>query len=155
MDEPQSGFARPSAVGARLRVRPLLWMALLLALPCGGQNSTNGGQGSSHPFHASDLNQMVNDGPADPLLEERRVRMMIVSQHKSMVADTDKLLKLVTELNAEIKSTNPSSLTTEQLHKVAEIEKLARNVKDRMRMSAQGVPVFQDPMPLSLPPNLH
>ena len=42
-----------------------------------------------------------------------------------MVDDTDKLLKLVTELNSEISRTNTSTLTPEQLRRVAEIEKLA------------------------------
>jgi hypothetical protein len=156
MDESRSGLVRPLALAAKLRVRLLLWLALLLALPCGGQNSTDGGQGSMHPFHGSEgMDQIAADDALDPTLEEKRLRMIIAAQHKSMVADTDKLLRLVTELNAEINGMNPSSLTPEQLRKVAEIEKLARSVKDKMRMSAQVAPGFQDSMPLSIPPNLH
>ena len=49
-----------------------------------------------------------------------------------MVADTNKLLKLAKELNDEVAASNPGSLTPEQLHKIAEIEKLARSVKERM-----------------------
>ena len=64
------------------------------------------------------------------------MRQLNEAQHKAMVSDTDKLLKLVTEFNAEIGSTNPESLTPEQLRKVAEIEKLAHSVKEKMRLSA-------------------
>ena len=82
----------------------------------------------------------------DPLYAEKRLRQLNLAQHKAMVADTDKLVKLANELNAEISGTNPGLLTPEQLRKVAEIEKLAHSVKDKMRMSVQGVPGFQIPL---------
>ena len=49
------------------------------------------------------------------------------------------------ELNAEIARTNPNALTEAQLRKVAEIEKLAHNVKDKMSTSVRGTPAFQPP----------
>jgi hypothetical protein len=159
MDELLPGF-EPRLFGRSSHVlRPLLFLALLLALllalilalPCAAQNTipTNGGQSSTHGFHpAQDVDDMAPGGVDDPLYAERRLRQLNLAQHKSMVADTDKLLKLANELNAEIGRTNPNSLTPEQLRKVAEIEKLAHNVKDKMRMPAQGLPGFQNASPL-------
>ena len=63
-----------------------------------------------------------------------------------MVADTNKLLKLAGELNAELAGEHPESLNPDQLRKVAEIEKLAHSVKDKMSMSVKGIPVFE-PLP--------
>jgi hypothetical protein len=67
-----------------------------------------------------------------------------------MVSDTNQLLKLARELNTEIAANNTGALTEEQLHKIAEIEKLAKNVKERM---AEGVPQSLPPstLPLALP----
>jgi hypothetical protein len=62
-----------------------------------------------------------------------------------MVSDTNKLLRLVNELNSEIAHTSPDLLTPSQLRKVAEIEKLAHNVKDKMSTSVRGLPAFPQP----------
>jgi hypothetical protein len=139
----------------------MLWLALLLALPCGGQIAQqqqipNGAQGPGRPMRQSipGADQGLAGDLGDPIYNERRLRQLNEAQHNAMVSDTDKLLRLVTDLSAQINSTNPSSLTSEQLRKVAEIEKLARSVKDKMRTSVKGAPVFLDatppaPLPLS------
>lgn len=126
----------------------MLWLALLMTVPCWGQftngngNGTGAGQtgrGTTRGTQTSDIDQpMQADLGGDPVYQERRLRQLNAAQHKSMVADTDKLLKLVTELNSEISSTNPAELNAQQLRKIAEIEKLAHSVKDKMRMSVRG-----------------
>jgi hypothetical protein len=89
----------------------------------------------------------------DPLFVEKRLRALNIDRHKSLVSDTDKLLKLARQLDAEIASNPPDELTPEQLHKVAEIEKLARSVKTKMAQSFDGGPrVNQSPIPLGDPP---
>ncbi len=162
VEEPRPGIARLSGVGPRHSVRSLLWLALLLApaaLLCGGQSagqqiskySLEGSQGSRNSMPGADQNFGGNGG--DPVLEERRLRGLNAALHKSMVSDTEKLLKMVTELNAEIGSTSPASLTPEQLRKVAEIEKLAHSIKDKMSTSVRGAPGLRDDSsPISFPP---
>ncbi len=49
--------------------------------------------------------------------------------------DTDKLLKLATELKQYVDKTNENVLSLEVLKKAEEIEKLAHNVKDKMKRS--------------------
>jgi hypothetical protein len=150
MDDLRIGFVFHAAGRPRDVVRPALWLAVLLALPCGGQDAAmpNGGQAPMHTLHASQ--DMDEGSQSNPIVEERRLRQLNAAQHKAMVADTDRLLKLVNELNAEISRTNPSSLSGEQRRKVAEIEKLARGVKDKMRISVRGTPNLPDV--ISLPP---
>ena len=71
------------------------------------------------------------------MLRQKRLHQMREAQRKTVVSYAEKLLTLVTKLNAEISSTNPVALTPDQLRKVAEVEKLARNVRDMMTISMQ------------------
>jgi hypothetical protein len=92
------------------------------------------------------------DTPAQPndpesLEQERQMRALNADRQKSMVSDTNKLLKLVTELNAEVSNANSDMLSSDQLRKLAEIEKLAHNVKEKMSTSVRGVPSYQPPSP--------
>lgn len=71
-------------------------------------------------------------GDYDPIMMERRMNALNNERQKEMVSDTNKLLKLAKEVNDEIAARDTGGLTPEQLHKIAEIEKLARGVKDKM-----------------------
>jgi hypothetical protein len=152
-DDSRPGSVRPSCGRVGHGVRPVLWLALLLALPCGltlaQSDQTGTGQLSNHPLRSvnGNFDPSVNGDAGDPVYQQKQLRQLNDALHKSMVSDMDKLLKLVTELNAEISSTNPASLTPEQLRKVAAIEKLARNVRDEMRTSMQGTATFMDAQP--------
>ena len=131
-------------------VSPALLLALLLGLPCAParaqSDQTGTGQLSGHPLQSANgtLDPTAGMDEEDPAAQQRQLRQLIVSLHKSMVSDTDKLQKLVTDLNAELSSTNPDSLTPDQLKKVAALEKLARNVKDAMKTSVQGASTMKD-----------
>lgn len=82
----------------------------------------------------------------DPLDREKQLRALNADRQKSLVADTNKLLKLAGELNAEINSANTGSLTLDQLQKIIEIEKLAHSVKEKMRTSVRTTPVYAQPL---------
>ena len=139
---PRRGFVRSSAQGMRAFVGVALLWAMAHALPCDGQITQIQNQTPSGPpvTRGDPLNaeQQLNMGSNDHVFEERQIRLQSIALHKSMVSDTDKLLKLVTELNGEINKDIPSELTPEQLRKVAEIEKLARNVREKMKSSVAG-----------------
>ncbi len=91
------------------------------------------------------------DANADPFQDEKRLRALNTARQKSMVNDTQKLLQLATELNAEIAAANDGTLTVAQLRKIAEIEKLARSVKEKMSTSVRGVSVYPPASPLQYP----
>lgn len=95
---------------------------------------------------APDPSQLEDGGPES----EKRLRALNAERQKALVADTGKLLKLAAELDAEVGQSNPDALTAEQLHKVAEIEKLARSVREKMSLSVRSTPVFR--APFGVPP---
>jgi hypothetical protein len=78
----------------------------------------------------------------DSASEEKQLRTLNAERQKALVANTSKLLKLATELNAEIAKSKNGSLTPEQLHKLAEIERLAHSVREKMATSVRGVSAF-------------
>jgi len=75
----------------------------------------------------------------------KRAQALNADRQKSMVADTNKLVMLARQLDAEIASNPTDRLTSEELRKVGEIEKLARSVKAKMAQSFAGGPQFQQP----------
>ncbi len=120
-------------------------LALLPELPCRAQTTS---------AHSTMIRQPIGQPVGDygsltgapPAQNERLLRALNADRQKAMVSDTNKLLRLVKELNAEIARTNPGSLSPEQLRKVAQIEKLAHNVKDKMSTSVRGTTAFQSPI---------
>ena len=151
------GSVRSSGGWVSLGGRQVWWLSLLLILPSGGmtlaqQTSTSNAGLGSRPIRTAEpaIDQSLAGGMGNPIYQERRLRQFNAAQHKALVSDTDKLLKLVAELNQEIDNSSPAALTPDQLRMVAEIEKLARSVKDKMRNSVQGTPVFLDE-PAGLP----
>ncbi|MGO8759163.1 MAG: hypothetical protein ACLQG3_13655 [Terracidiphilus sp.] len=89
----------------------------------------------------------TGDG-GDNIGMERRLRALNSARQKEMVADTNKLLKLAKALNDEVAAAGTGTLTEDQIRKIAEIEKLARNIKERM-VNGAGPPPLQPPI---LPP---
>ena len=128
-----------SKIGARLAIAAAFAMAgLLVAVPASAQNRVGGNSGLPPGVHESTPDDILAGPMGDPVFQERRIRQMGIADHKSIISDTDKLLQLVTELSNEVGSTNPHSFTPDQLRKIALIEKLAHNVKDKMRSSFLG-----------------
>jgi hypothetical protein len=84
-------------------------------------------------------------GEPDEIDAARRARALNDMRQKEIVSDTNKLLKLANELEAEIQKGNSDSLSPEQLHKLAMIEKLAHNVKEHMSTPVSGMPVYHPP----------
>lgn len=57
---------------------------------------------------------------------------------KQIADDSAKLLKLATELKAEVDKTTKDELSLSVIRKAGEIEKLAHNMKEKMRLTAGG-----------------
>jgi hypothetical protein len=79
----------------------------------------------------------LGDNPADldPSLVQRRIQALNADRQKSMVSDTDKIVSLARQLDAEIASNPTGEPTPDELQKIATIEKLAKNVKTKMAQS--------------------
>jgi hypothetical protein len=74
--------------------------------------------------------------PADAMQRQQQQRMekaRNVDRQKQLEQDTDKLLALAKELKEEVGKSNADTLSVDVVKKAAQIEKLAKSVKDRMR----------------------
>jgi hypothetical protein len=143
-----AGFYR-----VRLRLGAVLGGVILLALVCvlTCRSQSPGMNVGQQPIHQTalsqpDLSTLSSDAP-DPVMIERRIRALNVLRQKQMVADTDKLLKLARELNDEVAKANTGTLTPDELHKIADIEKLARSVRQKMTDETGEVPSLLPPPP--------
>lgn len=125
---------------------------MTLAAPGRGQvqgSSNTGTPMSQRVPSMRDLDDPRYSNPASAIFAEKRLQALNIAQHQAVVNDTDKLVKLVTELNQQINSSNSRTLTPQQLQMVAEIEKLAHSVRDKMRMTVRTVEMKEV---LPLPP---
>lgn len=129
----------------RRAIRFAFGLVLILAMPVAGQSpypqfpSTNNGKlGRNYP----DTNSQFG---ADPNADPKRIRVLNAERQKELVSDTQKLLQLARELNAEVSDANAASMTDAQLRKAAEIAKLARSVKEKMSFSVGGYPTLKGP----------
>jgi hypothetical protein len=118
----------------------LLALALLLALPAGTHSQSR----PAIKFGPPDAKTNRLD-PTDPISgvssaeSERLLVMLNAARQKSLISDSEKLLKLARQLNEEVAAAKGGPLTQEQLRKVARIEKLAHNVKEEMSNSVRGI----------------
>ena len=65
--------------------------------------------------------------------QEQQARSRNNDRQKRLVADTDKLLALATELKQDVDKTNKDVMSVDVIKKADEIEKLAHSVKERMK----------------------
>ena len=73
----------------------------------------------------------------DPNTDQHRLEQQesirSTERQKRLVADTDKLLALATDLKQQVDKTNKNILSVDVIKKADEIEKLAHSVKERMK----------------------
>ena len=124
-------------------LRRSLWLGLALSLAGAGiakaqiTTISNGSQ-LSHPEVIGSMPDPYN-GPrdSDPALRQERIHEMNILRQQEVVSNTNKLVKLTAQLNAEIKQSHAKSLTHHQLRMLAKIEKLAKSVREDMTTSME------------------
>jgi hypothetical protein len=137
----------------RKRLKPsLAGGALLLGALLAGANPQNGRIPVADPSDSSV--QLTQRGAAsgalvgldgDPLGQETRIYRMNAARQRSMEEDTEKLFRYVSILKDQIAEENDGTLRTDQLRRLAEIEKLAHNIRDKMAMTYGGNPLLESP----------
>jgi hypothetical protein len=83
------------------------------------------------PVGADGLPSMAPDLP--PAQKEKQEKLQNDDRQKQLVADTEKLLQLATELHTDVAKTNKNVLSVDVIKRADEIEKLAHSVKVKMR----------------------
>jgi len=146
VDQP-SHWRRQMTLKRRIAVRSALGLALLLGILAAGQTpyaqfpSNNSGKyGQQFPDASGQYGQESNSP------DKRRIKLLNAERQKALVSDTEKLLKLAKELNDEVAENSSGTMSSGQLHKVEEIGKLARNVKEKMSFSVGGFPSLNTPL---------
>ena len=90
----------------------------------------------TEPLHqarpAAEQKPTTEDGPRLDVQKEMAKRANEARQ-ADLKRDTEKLLKLATELKESVDKTTESTLSLSVIKKAEEIEKLARSVKDKMK----------------------
>lgn len=152
MNELRFGFQGRQRYRPGTAARVLLGLLFLMVLPVAVQTAAQ----IPDPPNPNQMGRRVRVQPTtvedtNSFGDHLRMRMANAERQKSIVADTNKLLRLAAELNAEVSTANSDSLSPAQLHKLGEIEKLARNVKSMMSSTGQEPPVFQEVQPPAHP----
>lgn len=134
----------PGRTRRRVAARPLapcllrcLAAASLIVLPLRAQSPGTpvnpGGQTRANSHLPTDSPPMS----ANQTLDQKRISVLNKLRQRSMVDDAAKLLFLARQLNAEASNLSDS----ERMHKAAEIEKLAKSVKEKMSYAVGDNPV--------------
>jgi hypothetical protein len=85
------------------------------------------------PPPSNGRNNPGDPDPVDPHREEQQEKLRNSDRQKRLVADTDKLLALATDLKAQVDKSTKDTLSVDVIKKADEIEKLAHSVKERMK----------------------
>ena len=75
----------------------------------------------------------AENNPLGPANAARLQKLREDDRRKRLVADTDKLVALTGELKSELEKASKDELSLDVVRKAAEIEKLAHDVKERMK----------------------
>jgi len=68
-------------------------------------------------------------------MERKQMKMMNEERQKHLVSDTDKLLKLASELRTDVNKTSASGMSSDAARKANEIEKLAKGIRSKMTIA--------------------
>ena len=111
----------------------------------GGMGQTGQGRGGvqQNPMPQNPMPQnpsavpgiMESDAPMNPRMEEQQAKMRNLDRQKQIVADTQKLVDLANQLKSDVDKSNKDTLSLDVIRKADEIEKLAKQVKDKMKGS--------------------
>lgn len=113
-------------------MRMLLVAVVGTILLVGSPAKMSGGQMTVPGWPDSLPQQMPGHRNRDARAQEM-AKMRNEDRQKKMVADTERLLVLATDLKAEVGQSAADSLSEDGLKKIEEIEKLAHSVKERMK----------------------
>jgi hypothetical protein len=77
--------------------------------------------------------------------QKEQAKRANLERQKALQRDTDRLMQLATELKQYVDKSNENMLSISVIRKAEEIEKLAKNVKEKMRADSYMPSVFKRP----------
>lgn len=147
-DHAQSG-ARKSVPHAARRSklhwgRMLSCVALLVMLAGSAPRGQQPLPGSGRPHGLPDPSRMPDITDADQTstsqqkMKQKALEAMNAARQKQLTADSARILALAVALKADMDKTSKDMLSLSVIRKADEIEKLAHNVKQKMKYSVNG-----------------
>ena len=110
---------RAAALGCSMSACALAQVPAGAPPGAGFPSTSNGNQAQEDPFKEN--------------AESKSRQAREIERQKRIVSDTERLLALANELKIEVASSGAATPTPSMLRKMDEIEKLAHNVKEKMR----------------------
>jgi hypothetical protein len=100
---------------------------------------SDGGQQNQYPHIPPELNRVPDSNQANDINDQQSKKDSFEAANarrkKEISAESAKLLKLATELKAEVDKTDKDTLSINVIRKADEIEKLAHSVKEKMQLT--------------------
>jgi hypothetical protein len=129
-----------TALGARLPRKKGAWFSIFLGLAVVAVPTVGGGMmQNTYPHLPPELNRVPDSNQANDInnqqTKNKNFEAANAARKKLISDDTAKLLKLATDLKAEVDKTNQDTLSLGVIHKADEIEKLAHDVKEKMKLT--------------------
>lgn len=140
----------PFRAWRRPAMRSVLGLAVLLGIPVAGQSplpQVPAKDSAKFGQQFPDTSGLYDQNPNSP--NQKRMQVLNVQRQKAIVSETEKLLELARELNDDVAASNSERMSDDQMHKVAEIGKLAKSVKDKMSYSLGGYPALNTPLTIA------
>jgi len=97
------------------------------------QPTQNPGSAAPDPFQQPGDPKSKIDMPPFSSNDDKQAKLREEDRQKRLVADTEKLLTLATQLHEDVAKTDRHILSLDVVKRAEEIEKLARSVKERER----------------------
>jgi hypothetical protein len=82
---------------------------------------------------AGEVVQRKATGVRDDSAEVQQAKLLRIQRQKQLISDSDKLLKLATDLKQQIDNATPETLSADSVKKAAEIEKLAHSLRQQLK----------------------
>ncbi len=114
-------------------------LGVLLALPASRVLQS---QNPSQPIPSPEASRFPDANEQMSMHEQQNKKANVAAanleRRKQIADDSAKLLKLATDLKAEVDKTSKDTLSLGVIRKAEEIEKLAHNVKEKMKLTMGG-----------------
>jgi hypothetical protein len=126
-----------------------LALAMFLVLPVAAQSPGMGPGYQGPPDGRIGHQQQDADSGLDVRIEAKRIATLNLIRQKSMVSDADRILRLAQELNDNANADTAALTPAERLRKAAEIEHLAKGVKEKMAYAVGTPPEERGPFSIN------
>jgi hypothetical protein len=121
-------------------VRGAAGLAIVATLMGASQTPQQSSPNSDKPYPAPEATRLPDKSDQmqlhDGQSQKQQFETANTERKKQIEDDTAKLLELATELKAEVDKTSKDTLSINVIRKAESIEKLAKGVKDKMKLTA-------------------